>query len=305
MFAAPPVIETTVFARIPETPLARPALALGRVQPDGPEDADLSRGAVLRPRRQSLGHRHPLGPALQDRAGRHRSPSRSNMTASPTGSSSTRTAAPSSPTTRTASWCSIPRPGRSRRLSRPRRRRALQGRQRSRLRLQRRHVFHRSGPDRAARPHRPALSPARQRRARVHPRLHPEPERPGAQQGRDRRLPLRHPRQRDLARAAAEGRQRHQGRRLHSDVRRRRPRRHGDRRGGESRRLPHRLGLASGCSARSASRSIASSPAPASPPPTAPSAGRSGKSLFITESRTGTVLRAELQVPGRRMYSHM
>ena len=29
-----------------------------------------------------------------------------------------------------------------------------------------------------------------------------------------------------------------------------------------------------------------------------------GRSLFITESRTGTILRAELEVPGQQMYSH-
>jgi len=33
--------------------------------------------------------------------------------------------------------------------------------------------------------------------------------------------------------------------------------------------------------------------------------GPDNKTLFITESKTGTVLKAELKTPGRRMYSHM
>jgi len=32
--------------------------------------------------------------------------------------------------------------------------------------------------------------------------------------------------------------------------------------------------------------------------------GPGGRSLFITESRTGTLLRAELDVPGQPMFSH-
>ena len=33
--------------------------------------------------------------------------------------------------------------------------------------------------------------------------------------------------------------------------------------------------------------------------------GPEGKHVFITESDSGTILRAELQVPGRAMFSHM
>src|SRR3546814_7901165 len=55
--------------------------------------------------------------------------------------------------------------------------RTLQGLQRSRLRLERRHVLHRPGADRAARSDGPPLPPARRRAARLPGRHGAEPER--------------------------------------------------------------------------------------------------------------------------------
>ena len=180
---------------------------------------------------------------------------------------------------------------------------ALQGRERSGLCVQRRHVLHRSGPDRTAGPDRAAVSSAHQRSARLHPRQRAEPERTRAQCRRERRLPRGHARQRDLARAADEGRHREQGRHLHPDVGRRRPGRYGDRSQGNLAICHAGFGAVWVFSAKGEPLYRIDSP---EGPFTTNCAygGADGKQLFITESKSGTVLVADLKVAGRPMYSH-
>ena len=179
---------------------------------------------------------------------------------------------------------------------------ALQGRQRSRLCVQRRHLFHRSGPDRPARSERPALPAARQRPARLRARQRPEPERPRAQQGRDHvflavtranaiwRVPL----MRDGTASKVgifiqlSGGGGPDGLAIDED---------------DNIAVCH-VGLgASGCSARSASRCCGSNRRRAVDDQLR--LWRPGEQqLFITEFETGTILSADMKAAGRPMYSH-
>ena len=86
--------------------------------------------------------------------------------------------------------------------------------QRPASRLQRRHLFHRPGPDRAARSDRTGLSADAKRPARLPDRYRHQPERPGARSHRDRAVRRDDARQRGLAAAVHEGRQRLEGRPL-------------------------------------------------------------------------------------------
>ena len=182
--------------------------------------------------------------------------------------------------------------------------RAAEGRQRSHLRLERRSVFHRSGIDRLARSDRPRVSRAGERarsiacstmcRARTGSCSIPR---------RERALCRGHARQCDLARAADEGRHGGQGRHLHPAQRRRRPGRACHRRGRaiSSSRIS---GSAScGCSARAASRCCASIPAQARTTPTWPMAAPTADACSSPSPETGTILQADMPVPGMRMYS--
>ena len=102
---------------------------------------------------------------------------------------------------------------------RPRRGSALQRPERPAFRGQRRSVFHRPGPHRAAGSDRLRLSPVGDRQPGLHHRQRAKPERPGAEQARERALPRRDAGQCDLAHRAR--RSRAPRRPVHATLRRR------------------------------------------------------------------------------------
>ena len=102
--------------------------------------------------------------------------------------------------------------GRMRQVLTSRNSEVLQRMQRSAYRREWRHLFHRPGTDRAARSDRAGLSACAGRAARLPDRYRHQPQRPGAGPQRARAVRGHDPRQRGLAFAHHEGRQRFEGR---------------------------------------------------------------------------------------------